>query len=55
MKTTRLLFVLLVFTMSCDQKTSQQYVGTEKDPHTFSKPDKDVVTLLWRKVTNHLS
>jgi hypothetical protein len=50
MKTTRLLFVLLVFVMGCNTKyqASQQddTVQTEKDPHTFSKPDKDVVTHL---------
>ncbi|MDB5198416.1 MAG: Peptidase rane alanine aminopeptidase [Chitinophagaceae bacterium] len=44
MKTTRLLLTLLVFAISCNQKTSQtDNVETEKDPHTFSEPDKAVV------------
>ena len=50
MKTTRLLFVLSVFALSCNtkQQTSQQgdTAQTEKDPHTFAEPDKAVVTHL---------
>ncbi len=44
MKTTISLFILFVFAISCNQKTSQQQIAaTEKDPHTFAEPEKAVV------------